>query len=142
MACTSANPWPALHLVAGLGKFKALKLFIENTNYNVAVEDLFKNSTLHHAAKGRTIKFSVSLVDFPNCQCALEIATEDQRDQETGPSTDIERQGCIELLLEAGFDMWELNEARQAPSPGDIVSAEMLAWWSERLAKEAATRMP
>lgn len=92
------------------------------------VEDLEENTALHQATKGSDFLFSVSLVDLVNCQHAVESLTEDHL---TGRKEDVQRQGCIELLLQVGFDIWK-TKIRFTK----LHIRGLLAWWYKKSARE------
>lgn len=109
---------------------------MDNENYDITVEDLDQNSPLHHATKGIEFQFFADLMDHINCEHAIGSVVDDDATQATGRREDVERQGCIGLLLQVGFDIWKTNKAKQAPYPGPDASAEILSWWYNKLAKE------
>ncbi|CAM6030506.1 unnamed protein product [Sphagnum balticum] len=47
-----------------------------------------------------------------------------------------ERQGCINLLLQAGADIWAKDKMGNWADPGATATAEARLWWYERVAKE------
>jgi hypothetical protein len=48
------------------------------------------------------------------------------------------RKGCINMLLQAGLDIWQKDNDGKIASPGrEINDDEFISWWHEKMAKEA-----
>ena len=48
------------------------------------------------------------------------------------------RKGCINMLLQAGLDIWQKDIDDKIASPGrEINDDEFISWWHEKMAKEA-----
>lgn len=50
----------------------------------------------------------------------------------------VDRKGCIDLLLQAGNDMFRINKDRRVPYPRGALSSnpDFLSWWYEKQAKD------
>lgn len=46
------------------------------------------------------------------------------------------KKGCVNLLIQAGLDVWTTNWCGQSPNPGMSALEPYQTWWYELLAKE------
>ena len=109
-------------------------------------------SSLHYAAMGfieiqdveginNTIKHRhaytyITVQDIPNvkwledrCDCSPQV--ERVRKGYSG------RKGCINMLLQAGVDIWQKDKRGRIAVPGRMINDdEFISWWHEKIAKE------
>ncbi|CAM6103581.1 unnamed protein product [Calypogeia fissa] len=142
----SKDLWPVLHLAATYGNYKTLKYLIDNSFYPF-VEDKDENTALHCVMTDgvldenkNPIKFRTHLLDYVTCK---QLLLKDQRgkvDKRVGDTFLADRKGCVDLLLQAGCDIFKSNRDKQVPYPRGKLSssAEFLSWWYKKQAMEFA----
>ncbi|CAM6114417.1 unnamed protein product [Calypogeia fissa] len=139
--------WPALHFVATYGNYKLLKYFIDS-GFDPFIEDTEGNTVLHLVMRdgvqiARTsspIEFQDHLLDYVSCRQLL-LKDKRRKEKKILDATAIEdKKGCINLLLQAGCDIFKTNQKNQAPYPEGRLSTspEFLSWWYDKQAKEFA----
>ncbi|CAM6089428.1 unnamed protein product [Calypogeia fissa] len=132
--------WPTLLLAANSGNFELLKCFIESPHCDTYIVDSNGDTALHHALTSTEINFKPHLLDYINCEhiCSSDPRMTEEEARENERHSLVERQGCINLLLRAGCDIFKANNEGQAPYPrGHLVNNEsFLTWWYEKEGKE------
>ncbi|CAM6081604.1 unnamed protein product [Calypogeia fissa] len=136
------DPIPVLHIVAAHGNYKLLKLFIDDPTCIPFVEDFEGNTALHYAMSVGELCFTPFFLDYPSCEhfakCQRAIwGFEDKKIRDV-ESQFVERQGCINLLLQAGCDVFKVNKNKQVPYPQNSLSSngKFLSWWHDRQDRE------
>ncbi|CAM6129743.1 unnamed protein product [Calypogeia fissa] len=138
------QPWPTLHLAATYGNYQTLKYLIDNS-FDPFVEDKDGNTALHCVMRDgildgekKSIKFRTHLLDYVSCK---QLLMKDQRgmvDKRVDDTFLADRKGCVDLLLQAGCDIFKSNRDKQVPYPEGRLSSspEFLSWWYSKQAKE------
>ncbi|CAM6114419.1 unnamed protein product [Calypogeia fissa] len=141
--------WPALHLVASSGNYKLLNYFIGKA-FDPFIEDTKGNTALHRVMRDgmpapdssipHPLEFQSHLLDYVSCRQLL-LKDRRRKDKKILDATAIEdMKGCINLLLQAGCDVFKTNHHKQPPYPEGRLSSspEFLSWWYKKQAKEFA----
>ncbi|CAM6110912.1 unnamed protein product [Calypogeia fissa] len=142
-------------VAAAVGRPGTIKAFLtsEEGKFNPRKRDLFGNTALHHALKGKDVKITPHLVDFVGCDHVFHwrwkhddhlhswVANPHEREQlrrdaEKDTGTDDKeqqglRQASILLLLQAGVDILINNDSGETASPGPHAAEEFVRWWYE-----------
>jgi hypothetical protein len=152
-----------LHLAASSGDLEILQLFLSkefvdhlNSSYKSDSETDLEEypPPLHFAVheKSPVVNFPEELEVFDRLRTIRDFLSPEsllssEEDLEAkgkyarwgGPryyADDIERQGCINLLLQAGADIWAKDKMGNWADPGATASAKARLRWYERVAKE------
>lgn len=146
---TLRYPWQALHVVASFGNYELLRMFIDHPKCDPFIEDFERNNALHYAMNIRQFAtLPKHILDFESCRQfwfdkkrtkSLEDAPiEDKKDVEK--SQIVEREGCINLLLQDGCDIFKYDKNKKVPDPqGNLIkNAEFCSWWYNKQEKEFA----
>ncbi|CAM6095905.1 unnamed protein product [Calypogeia fissa] len=134
------RPWPALHIAANAGNYEMVKMFLDDPHCDTYSEDWNGNTALHHALAVVTIgEFHPHLLEYIDCEHVQDNDPRNRQNKkiaEDDPLTD--RQGCINLLLRSGCDVFKTNKDGQHPHPqGKLVNnSTFRTWWSDRQGKE------
>ena len=139
---------PALHYSAFFGQVEATRAILRSGIYDQFVRSPRKSTALHFAvtldntfAREKIQNQFLTLQDFmPYGSVANTVI------QKSPPSSlsfhNIPRnytgneRNCINLLLQAGIDVWTINEDFEAPYPGPMANSEALQWWDEKVVSE------
>lgn len=131
------HPWPAIHLAAHSGSYEMLKMFLDDPHCHHFIEDYEGNTALHHALKVTKLDFNTHLLDYVSCKHILDTR-KGNKDASKQHHVDIERQSCINLLIQAGYDLFKSNKHNQVPYPRGSLSTNnaFLSWWNDKQTKE------
>ena len=139
---------PALHYSVFFGQVEATRTILSSGCYDQFALSHNKSTALHYAvrlensfARERYQHQFMTLQDFmPYGSVANTVI------QNSPPSSlsfhNIPRnytgneRNCINLLLQAGIDVWTINEDVEAPYPGPMANSEALQWWDEKVVSE------
>ncbi len=140
-----------LHLAAASGNLEMLQLFLTK-EFVDQLNSPYKNDSktdleeypppLHLAVHGRApILVDFDLRDLLSPELLLKTNSKLFIARENWPGASyqvmhIERQGCINLLLQAGANIWAKDKEEKWADPGPWAKPEMRLWWYERVAKE------
>ncbi|KAL3682238.1 hypothetical protein R1sor_000260 [Riccia sorocarpa] len=130
-------------LAAERADLEVLRLVLETGKFDTQCQDQYGNTPLHAAVRCEgPVSLPAMLIDFveipkecPHGSRDLEqssMTTPQQRESHH----ESRRQGCINLLLQEGLDIWETNKSGKIPDPGPKASPGYSLWWYERLARE------
>lgn len=141
-----------MHLAASSGDLEILQLFLSkefvhqlNSSYKSVSETNLEEypPPLHFAVHGKPPVVNFTLCDFLSPELLLssknDLDAKDKFQRWKGSecyAVDIERQGCINLLLQAGADIWAKDKMGNWADPGATARPEARLWWYERVAKE------
>ncbi|CAM6129744.1 unnamed protein product [Calypogeia fissa] len=137
------QPWPAFHLTATYGNYQTVKYLIDNS-FDPFVEDEDGNTALHCVMRDgildgekKSIKFRTHLLDYVSCKQLLMKDRRGMVDKRVDDTFLADRKGCVDLLLQAGCDIFKSNRDKQVPYPEGRLSSspEFLSWYSKQ-AKE------
>lgn len=137
---------PALHYSAFFGQVEATRAILSSGCYDQFALTHKKATALHYAvtlnsnfARERTHNLFLTLQDFmPYDSMANTVM------QKSPPSSSHMRprnytgneRSCINLLLQAGIDVWTTNEDGEAPFPGSMANSDASQWWYEKVVSE------
>lgn len=126
------HPWQALHIAASSGSYTLLRKLLENPNCDPFSTDFEGSTALHHALQADVFQFDIGVhyLNYVSCQHFLSKALPKANEKRL---KDI--QGCVDLLLLSGCDMFRGNEKMQIPYP-EGKNAELLSWWSKKQTAE------
>ncbi|KAJ7568557.1 hypothetical protein O6H91_01G037800 [Diphasiastrum complanatum] len=124
---------PALHLAAGSGNPEAVRMILETRKFDPIVTDSHYGSTpLHWAVNAALIEEDFrGLEDFVDVQ-GLQSAYKLRRSRPT-PIGYSGKKGCVNLLLQAGLDIWHCDKEGKIPNPGSNALEDSRTWWYEKL---------
>ncbi|KAL3695391.1 hypothetical protein R1sor_009467 [Riccia sorocarpa] len=134
----------ALHLAAEEANPEMLRVLLETGRFDVNYDDGSGNTVLHSAVTSSdSSSRGIMLYDFleiPEERAGVlyqpgKAETADQI-KERIRHTESRRQGCINLLLQQGQDIWETNNKNRIADPGPKASPEYSLWWYEKLNQE------
>ncbi|KAL3701196.1 hypothetical protein R1sor_019218 [Riccia sorocarpa] len=145
----------ALYFAAEAGDPEMLRMILETGKCDLQCKDEHGNTPLHAAVSCEDpSSFPPMLIDFVEIpkKCFPEfhdlekyLMTEDQLKEEEHHRQKREkeklyresrRQGCINLLLQEGADIWETDNAGKIANPGTKASPGYSLWWYEKLTRE------
>lgn len=148
---------PGLHLAAALANPGFVQVFLDNEDFDPLALDELNNTALHHAVAGRHVPFALHLIDFVGCKHFLQniqskspydvedvpnrlhmSAGEGQEAGRSGQNSYGRRQGCINMLLQAGVDAGKKNRDGDTARPGPEAHESFVTWWYEKVAKETS----
>lgn len=138
------HAWKALHFAAASGSYNLLKMVIDNAQCDPFIADFQGNTALHYAMKvdAFQLQYNKLLDRFTSVNCVhYKNSMRSSKVKEVLSEEDtIQRKGYINLLLQAGCDIFKANREKQTPYPIGKLSnnVEFLTWWYERQAKEFA----
>jgi hypothetical protein len=137
---------PALHYSAFFGQVEATRAILRSKVYDQFALSHNKSTALHYAvtlnntfARERIQHQFLALQDFmPYGSVAPTVI------QNSPPSRDVKdprnytgnERSCINLLLQAGIDVWTTNEDGEAPFPGSMANSLASQWWYEKVVSE------
>jgi hypothetical protein len=141
-----------LHLAASSGDLEILQLFLSKEFVDQLNSSYKMNSEMGHEEYPPPLHFAVhgkppEITNFDFCDILSpesfsnheDIAAKLKLSRWKGADSlpiDIERQGCINLLLQAGADIWAKDKMGNWADPGATARPEAKLWWYERVAKE------
>lgn len=145
---------PIICLAASSGNTKILRHLMNHLRYHPYKSDCSKRTSLHYAVVGNleprnddgcTSKTTIQPrqtypyvwpVDVPNVLWLDEVY--ESSPQVKGVNKGYSgRKVCINMLLQAGVDLWEKDKKGRFANPGRKISDEdFLTWWHEKFAKE------
>ncbi|CAM6089335.1 unnamed protein product [Calypogeia fissa] len=138
------HPCHPLHIAAFLGSYDMVNFFIHDLECDPFIKDVEGNSALHHAMKVKEFRLAARLTDYVNSeQCSLSRRNGDSwmlKEEILGGTGIALRQGCINLLLQAGCDIFKINKKKQIPYPtGSLKDKDFLSWWYKTQKEEFTT---
>ncbi|KAL3701785.1 hypothetical protein R1sor_019807 [Riccia sorocarpa] len=142
---TESHRTECLLFIGLLGDPEVLRLILEAGKFDPLCQDEDGNTLLHAAVRCEDpTSLPTMLFDFvkvpekrPHRLSDPEqsmMTTPQQREDESHRES--RRQGCINLLLQEGLDIWEINKSRRIPDPGPKACPGYSLWWYERLSRE------
>ncbi|KAL3678490.1 hypothetical protein R1sor_021446 [Riccia sorocarpa] len=144
--CLHFMPKSALHLAAERADSEILRIILETGKFDPHFVDAEKGNTLlHPAARCEATTFLpamlIDYVEIPekfssNSGVEQRPMIKDQQSEKEERHHESRRQGCVNLLLQEGLDIWETNKSGRIPGPGPKASPEYSLWWYEKLAHE------
>ncbi|KAL3695463.1 hypothetical protein R1sor_009539 [Riccia sorocarpa] len=129
----------ALHYAATVANPATVTVILNSKKFDPLVEDLDGNNPLHYAAYAREAitVLTPHLLDIPNSYSPLVAQVKTSSGSTQNPAASASRrQGCINLLLQAGIDIWKTNKEGNIADPGIRASPEACSWWYEKVARE------
>lgn len=143
----------ALHYAAASGDPEVLKLFLDNRNFNPMVITRSGKTALHYATDA-TIpsrypyetagEYDPTSTDasFNRLILISEVYSPYFFQLNVGGMGYSKgysgKQGCINLLLQTGVDIWQKDDDNKIPDPGPEASHNEHLWWHDRIARETA----
>jgi hypothetical protein len=130
-----------LHLAASSGRYDMVKCFIDDLKCDPFLEDYEGNTALHHAMKMKEFEFGTHLLNYVNVEQVIESKNSEvswmSKEGILDDNRIAERQGCINMLLRAGCDVFKANKKKQIPYPsGSLKDKKFLSWWFDKQDKE------
>lgn len=137
---------PALHYSAFFGQVEATRAILSSGCYDQFALSREKATALHYAvtlnkayARERTQNQFLTLQDFMPydsvANTGIQKSPPSSSDNSARNYTGNER-SCINLLLQAGIDVWTKNEDGEAPFPGSMANSDASQWWYEKVVSE------
>ncbi|CAM6095744.1 unnamed protein product [Calypogeia fissa] len=138
------HPCHPLHIAASVGSYDMVNCLIHDLECDPFIKDVEGNSALHHALKVKEFQLEAYLTDYVNSeQCSLSRRNGQswmEKQEILDDSSIAERQGCINLLLQAGCDIFKINKKKQIPYPmGSLKDKVFLSWWYKTQKEEFTT---
>ncbi|KAL3678491.1 hypothetical protein R1sor_021447 [Riccia sorocarpa] len=139
-------PRSALHMAAEEGDPELLRILLETGKFDSHYVDAPDNGdTFLHAAVccKNTFPLLPMLLDyveipdqhygeFGKVEQDLMMMGQ-QHYKEERQHRESRHQGCVNLLIQEGLDVWEPNKLGRIPDPGQDASPEYSLWWYEKL---------
>ncbi|KAL3679248.1 hypothetical protein R1sor_022204 [Riccia sorocarpa] len=137
----------ALHVAAGQGSPEMIRIFLDSGAFDSCYRDDRGDTALHSAAhSSRPVFLPVMLVDFVRIPKSKVHAQEfylDRKGLQTVvlPVEQVKQQearyrGCLSMLLQAGVDIWQVNDENEVASLHEGASPEYSLWWYDKLDSE------
>ncbi|KAL3676270.1 hypothetical protein R1sor_026218 [Riccia sorocarpa] len=138
----------ALQFAAERGDPGMMRAILRSGKFDTHYEDKEGNTLLHTAVLCEDATFiPVMLTDFleipdnssgklPDLEQSLKVKVMDQQSEKEERYRESRRQGCVNLLLQEGLDIWETNNSGDIADPGPKASPDYNSWWFEKLTQE------
>ncbi|CAM6111972.1 unnamed protein product [Calypogeia fissa] len=156
------NPDPFL-LAASAGNPDAIKAFLDNGQDPLIKSASDGNTALHFALMGKYVKLRPHLIDFVSCRhvstrrkesddsvsawladarvTEMSGKSKGSGQKESEGSSEAEkgygqRKGCVNLLLQAGVDVLQMNKKEWSARPAPDAPEEFVTWWYDKVADQ------
>ncbi|KAG0554916.1 hypothetical protein KC19_12G129900, partial [Ceratodon purpureus] len=124
---------PAISLATANGNPLALQIFLSNERVNPNAIDVQGNTALHYAAKAFDTEFNEIYFFTSADYVSIEHFCLKSPKKNKRPSEVI---GCMELLMQAGFDMNKTNFDGYCPELSPATPEDVRQWWYEKFTKQ------
>ncbi|KAL3679539.1 hypothetical protein R1sor_022495 [Riccia sorocarpa] len=141
-----ASVWwsAAVHIAASRADPEMLRIILESGKFDPHYVNGDGNTLLHAAVECKDLQSTpVMLIDYAEIPSTRFEKLHDREqssamDQQKDKQRLLEsrRQGCVNLLLQEGVDIWQKNNSGRIPDPGPNASPDYNLWWYQEQRRE------
>ncbi|KAL3679541.1 hypothetical protein R1sor_022497 [Riccia sorocarpa] len=136
----------AVYVAASTADLEMLRILLESGQFDTHFVDEEGNTLLHAVVECKDVAVGstpVMLLDyaeipderFKKLDDREQSSAEDQQ-KEKQRLLESRRQGCVNLLLQEGLDIWQKNYSERIPDPGPNASPDYILWWYQEQRRE------
>ncbi|KAL3679538.1 hypothetical protein R1sor_022494 [Riccia sorocarpa] len=136
--------YAAVYVAASTADPEMLRILLESGRFDTHFVDEEGNTLLHAAVECKDHESTpVMLLDYAKIPDER-FKKLDEREQSSAKDQQKEkqrllesrRQGCVNLLLQEGLDIWQKNNSGTIPDPGPNASPDYNLWWYQEQRRE------